>query len=780
MAVQLSSLRVSADLDPTRYVAGMNAKVAADKAGAASSVQVGQAVTQTQQKISAAGDPLTRLSRQYVEGFRASEQFERAVATLGRGIETGNIPLQRAGVILDGIYRKYGMTANATELMERGQVSLAGAVAAANTRFAAQANQLDAVTASAMRAATANDNLGSGRAQTANVAAQFQDIGVTAAMGMSPIMIALQQGTQLSAALGNQGLRGTVTALGGAFASIISPVSLLTIGVIALGTYGVQALMGMMNSTEDATTSLEEHSKWLDKILYGYDAARDAAQRTADEAQKLPKGAAQSELGAGQAAAAARFADELMRIDSIQKGLQADLYNLRLAPDVFSDTISFNEQLVKLSLTASSTNTEFDQFITTMTQLKNDSSLPQSYRDIAAELLGIANAARSVRGEADGATASLQALAGMSVADWTAAHGGLLGVTAAVDSIKKMTPELRSQREMVNDIFKQSIGQARTTSEIDALVAANDNFNASLSEQERRQEALKAGRAGGKTLDQWGSANDNFQQRIDGVRLEMVAIGQSTFEAERNKAAFDLLNQAKQAGIPITAALTGQINSLAGEYATAQVELTRMQEAQRLASEQMEFYRGTFGSFFTTFAQGIREGAGLWDSFANAAGKALDSIADRALSMAANGIFDMIFGAVMGGLTGGFGGSIAGGASIPSGGFIPGMTGPRLFATGTPSAPPGMAWVGEEGPELVKFKGGQRVYSHQTSMGMAANQNTPAAANNNGMLVQIIDQRKRGGSIEQQSAAGPNGEKQLRLFIRDEVRDARRRGAVGF
>ncbi len=33
--------------------------------------------------------------------------------------------------------------------------------------------------------------------QTANIAAQFQDIGVTAAMGMNPLQIALQQGTQL-------------------------------------------------------------------------------------------------------------------------------------------------------------------------------------------------------------------------------------------------------------------------------------------------------------------------------------------------------------------------------------------------------------------------------------------------------------------------------------------------------------------------------------------------------------------------------------------------------
>ncbi|MBP2303419.1 tape measure protein [Azospirillum picis] len=41
------------------------------------------------------------------------------------------------------------------------------------------------------------------------------------------------------------------------------------------------------------------------------------------------------------------------------------------------------------------------------------------------------------------------------------------------------------------------------------------------------------------------------------------------------------------------------------------------------------------------------------------------------------------------------------------------------FAVGTDSAPPGLAWVGERGPELVRMAGGERVYPHETSMAMA-------------------------------------------------------------
>ena len=42
------------------------------------------------------------------------------------------------------------------------------------------------------------------------------------------------------------------------------------------------------------------------------------------------------------------------------------------------------------------------------------------------------------------------------------------------------------------------------------------------------------------------------------------------------------------------------------------------------------------------------------------------------------------------------------------------------FAQGTRSAPPGPAWVGEEGPEIVNFRGGEVVLPHEESIALAA------------------------------------------------------------
>ena len=76
--------------------------------------------------------------------------------------------------------------------------------------------------------ASANDNINRMQSTPGNIAAQFQDIGVTAAGGMSPLLIGLQQGTQLSAAF-QGGLKNLIPAL----AQVFNVTSLLTIALVA-------------------------------------------------------------------------------------------------------------------------------------------------------------------------------------------------------------------------------------------------------------------------------------------------------------------------------------------------------------------------------------------------------------------------------------------------------------------------------------------------------------------------------------------------------------------
>lgn len=112
-------------------------------------------------------------------------------------------------------------------------------------------------------------------ANIGNLAAQFNDIGVTAAMGMSPMMIALQQGTQLSQAFAGQKLGDVARGLGGAFMSMVSPVSLVTIGLTGLVALGAQWALGALaagnnsktfaENLDAAATAVDELRGYLDK-----------------------------------------------------------------------------------------------------------------------------------------------------------------------------------------------------------------------------------------------------------------------------------------------------------------------------------------------------------------------------------------------------------------------------------------------------------------------------------------------------------------------------------
>lgn len=116
----------------------------------------------------------------------------------------------------------------------------------------------------------ANVSAGAMRANTGNIAAQFQDIGVTAAMGMNPLLIALQQGTQLSAVFAQSGGKLGAT-LGAAFRSVLSPASLLTIGVVALSAYVIQLGIDFATSGQGAKSLSDE----LDKVKFSSNALSD-------------------------------------------------------------------------------------------------------------------------------------------------------------------------------------------------------------------------------------------------------------------------------------------------------------------------------------------------------------------------------------------------------------------------------------------------------------------------------------------------------------------------
>jgi len=89
-----------------------------------------------------------------------------------------------------------------------------------------------------------------------NVFAQFNDIGMMAFSGQSPLMLAIQQGTSLNQVWGQLGnsTKAIGEAISGAFTQMLNPLGLLTLGIIAGGAALVQWGMSALGASEETKT----------------------------------------------------------------------------------------------------------------------------------------------------------------------------------------------------------------------------------------------------------------------------------------------------------------------------------------------------------------------------------------------------------------------------------------------------------------------------------------------------------------------------------------------
>lgn len=166
----------------------------------------------------------------------------------------------------------------------------------------------------------------------------------------------------------------------------------------------------------------------------------------------------------------------------------------------------------------------------------------------------------------------------------------------------------------------------------------------------------------------------------------------------------------------------------AEEAAAARVALTAAAEQLEAMHEQvgrMDELRSASDDLWVSFADGIGNGIEGLKDFGNA-------FADQLKRMSAEYLSSALFGArgtAGGGLLGGLFSSIFGGFGGFGGGGSSGFGNPSLdlsawtaagYANGTDYAPGGLAWVGEDGPELMNVPRGAQIIPHGESMAMAA------------------------------------------------------------
>lgn len=543
MVVELRTLRITSEFNADSYVQGMQKKVSADQAGAASSKAVGDAIDHLKLKANESLSALERLAVKNVAGAKEAYNFNREMRTLAQAQGTANASASLLEATYEGMTRRFGLQADATELASRGYVRLAAAIETVNARLAAQRTAQAALNDHAPMTrpgltgglAPANQNF-----NAANAAYQFQDIGVTAAMGMSPLMIGLQQGTQLASVVGS--MQRPIAGLASAFASLISPISLVTIGLTAGTAALIQYFMKSDEGTDGMSEDLRAQADLIARVGNAWGSATPQMKAYADEMERAAKAA--DRLKAGEALAKEQYnpiEDTLSGLRQPFSAAQRELtgYGADAAP--------------ALKLMADSV-TELQSRIASGTATTNDLSSTQRALAETLDRTGTPAVRRFVE-------------------EFTRVAPQ---IKAALDAAREFRQEgsgsILPQLGQLSPLFSSG-GRIRTEEDFIPTGAIPVPTRRPLIELEGLPGETKAGEA---TKRSYGEIVRSAQERIEQMKLEAQLSGLTGIAAERMRFQLDMLQEAQEKGRKITPDQRSEIEKLGDAYEEAARQAARL------------------------------------------------------------------------------------------------------------------------------------------------------------------------------------------------------------
>jgi len=590
-------------------------------------------------------------------------------------------------------------------------------------------------------------SLGKTRFETANLAAQFQDIAVQLQGGQSPFTIALQQGTQISQVLGQQGAGGVVGLLGSAFKSLLSPVSLATIGVIALGGFAVKYGLEAIGAIDHLDDKLKAHGEAIKALKDAYGEAGKGVDTAVHEAAAVLKTLLDFKTD-----------DIKKEFTSLSASISRSLTDVKtndLAPGIIG--------LGPIVLENSRKFAAFSDIITTFKEsVKNgtpdvlafrraiqqiaDSASDEKTRKLADELLKMTEKAGTAQLAIEGTS---KALRGFGAASLQAAEQGEAFSKAMNALGSTVTPNLDDRQKIMKN-YSDALEKAGGTEERRAVEQVRNDQLAILSANERKKSGEDASKSAESAAKRFSGALDSVAKHNAQVKGQVEALGQGAGAIARLETEYRLTEQAQQSFGKVTDETRTKIKTQADDAGAAADALAKARIAVStdfniktafLTSEDLQIaqqLRGIYGNdiptalgsaeaagirtanalrqisqigqdinrgLFTDFTQQIRNGASAMDALQTAGVNALGKIADKLAGMAADNLWKAAFGGGGGGLNlfsllGG------GGTAAPTMG-LGGL--PAMYASGTDFARGGLSIVGEKGPELLNIPRGSQV-----------------------------------------------------------------------
>lgn len=476
--------------------------------------------------------------------------------------------------------------------------------------------------------------------QTSNIAAQFQDIAVQLQSGQSPFLIAMQQGTQLSAVL-NQS-KSPIAALSAGFLQMINPVSIATIGIIALGGAAAQYLGTLLGDGKSATEVIKEQNDVIRRVADNWGDAVPALKAYVDQ---LDRAAQSADLStAYEAVIEKQFAAIKSQMTDVRAEFAAARTDLAAFGASAEEIDALQAEFDTLRQRVESTTVEtadLERMQQLLAQTTGANTIP-ALGSLQGVLDSIANALATASREAARLRGEQEALAN---ANFPAAD--FIRNREYVEEQQRLNGLTREQLQLETEIARVKEEAKRNKvliSEQQALELAQGR----LAAEERRSQIASSARAGLKAEDRERQA---VLDLISALEHEYALLGLT----EQQKA---VANALRQAGAAATEeqrlAIENLVNATYEERAAIEAANEQMREFQSIA-------KSALSSFISDMIAG--------KDATEALGNALNNIGGRLLNAGLDGLFAGAFGGGGGGniFSSLFGGGRANGGPVQSG-----------------------------------------------------------------------------------------------------------------
>lgn len=570
----------------------------------------------------------------------------------------------------------------ASETMQAGQ-----SAGRADSLFGRLLNTLRNLTSGSSRAASsiervhlaANDNIrAASKFNTANIAAQFQDIAVSAQMGMGAFQIGLQQGTQLAAVISM--MENPLRGLGAAFMSVISPVSLLTIGLVSLSAAGLQ-MVDWPKRTAQALIFLADNLKAIAPY-----AATAAAALALIYAPSVIAGMVTLIAWMGRVSVAAISMGASFALANPATALVAGFAAAVIAANLFRDELTRIFGLDIVGAAKSGVNAIIGVFVGSYNAIVNGwSALPGAFADLSIQVAnnflgGIQYMVRETVSLVNGMIISIN---GSLRNGFEALGMDREGAPQFPDlgplrnyKISQIENPYAGQAQAFDNGVLKSIQDAQKTDYVGGMYSAIESGASAAADKLRElakgltdvdDKSKKGRKRRGKTdAEYYQDIIDGADRRIASLLVEQQALGMTEEAANALRYEQEMLNQAQQHGIELTPKQADYIKMLAGTMAGLESAIQKAQDA-------INFAKDTTKGFFSDMANGLANGRGWWGSLADAAVNAITKIADALIDSGIDSLFGGSgFGSLLSGLFGGKSADPWSGLRLASGGYVTG------------------------------------------------------------------------------------------------------------